>query len=199
MAARGRVTIPTPGAHHAVNAAAAIGVGEWVGLEFAAMATSMAHFSPLEGRARVLALDGLTVVDDTYNANPASVTAAIDTLLAVATGRRVLVLGDMLELGDASAELHERVMRRAVRDGVELLVVVGDALCAALADCFIPAATYSHACSDAEAAVSWLLTNDNGLAVGDTVWVKGSRRMALDHVVRRLESGWRLEGRRQIA
>ena len=82
-------------------------------------------FVPPAGRAQRVRIGDLNLFDDTYNANPASVNAAIDSLSLLEQGRRVFVLGDMLELGDASARLHRAIVRRMVDAKIDLLLTVG--------------------------------------------------------------------------
>jgi UDP-N-acetylmuramoyl-tripeptide--D-alanyl-D-alanine ligase len=134
----------------------------------------------------VLTLGGVTVVDDAYNANPASMSAAIDALSRAGSGRRVLVMGDMLELGSRSASLHARAVTAVFEKGIDVLVAVGPAVARAIDEAGrgdVP--THVVECENATEAT------DNTMAVarpGDTVWVKGSRAVKLDRVVRGLEA-----------
>jgi UDP-N-acetylmuramoyl-tripeptide--D-alanyl-D-alanine ligase len=119
--------------------------------------------------------DGVTVIDDSYNANPASVEAALRALTAIGTGRRtVAVLGYLAELGEHEQAGHEQVGRLAANLGVDLVVVVGDAASGiqngALAD--VAWGGTSVQVTDQEAAVSLLRER---LRPGDVVLVKGSR------------------------
>jgi UDP-N-acetylmuramoyl-tripeptide--D-alanyl-D-alanine ligase len=118
---------------------------------------------------------GVVLIDDCYNANPMSMRAAIDDLAETAPGRRVAVLGDMLELGASSPELHRELGRHARERGVELLVTVGP-LAAQIGPAF---GGEAHAVEDAQAAgeLAAELLRD-----GDTVLVKGSRGVGLERV-----------------
>ncbi len=118
----------------------------------------------------------IVLIDDCYNANPMSMRAALDDLTLTASGRSVAVLGDMLELGPQSEQLHREIGRHAGETGVQLLVAVGP-LAAAIADEF-PGP--SHAVPDAHAASELL---EDLLLAGDTVLVKGSRGVGLERVV----------------
>jgi len=120
--------------------------------------------------------DGIVVIDDCYNANPMSMRAAIDDLSSVTGGRRVAVLGDMLELGPQAEAFHREIGRHARERGVGLLVTVGP-LAAAMGPEF---AAQSHAVPDARAAAELL---EGLLEPGDTVLVKGSRGVGLERVV----------------
>ncbi len=182
---RYQVELPMPGAHHATNAAAAFAVARWFGIPPEQIIERLRDFVPPEGRTHRMEVGGVTLVDDTYNANPSSVAAAIDTLRS-ASGRRVMVLGDMLELGRNAAEAHARMVRSIVNAGIEVLVAVGPAMTQACETHGATAeATCLHSCENAEAAGALL---DELLRAGDTVWIKASRGMELDRVVRHLRT-----------
>ncbi|MGB2712048.1 MAG: cyanophycin synthetase, partial [Conexibacter sp.] len=123
---------------------------------------------------------GVTVIDDCYNANPMSMRAALDDLAATAgDGRRVAVLGDMLELGPQARAFHAEIGAHAADVGVELLVAVGS-LSSATATAF---AGESHVVADAAAAAALV----PGLVhAGDTVLVKASRGVGLELVTQAL-------------
>ena len=121
------VTVPLPGEHNVGNALAALAVADAVGVPLEAAARALATAAVSRWRMEVVhTRDGVTVLNDAYNANPASVGAALRTLAQVDTGgRRWAVLGTMAELGRASVEEHDRIGRLAIRLGVDGLVVVG--------------------------------------------------------------------------
>jgi UDP-N-acetylmuramoyl-tripeptide--D-alanyl-D-alanine ligase len=139
------------------------------------------------GRGRRIELaDGVTVIDDCYNANPMSMRAALDELAATASGtdtsRRVAVLGDMLELGPAQRAYHVELGEHADRAGVDVLVTVGP-LAAAIAERFDGEA---HSVADAGEAASLL---PELLQDGDVVLVKASRGVGLELVCDALKEG----------
>ena len=136
------------------------------------------RFSALRGERLELA-DGVTLINDCYNANPMSMRAAIDDLAETAPARRVAVLGDMLELGPDTRRLHREVGLHAAERGLDLLVAVGP-LAAEMRGEF---EGESYAVADAEAAAELLRTL---LAAGDTVLVKGSRGVGLERVAEAL-------------
>jgi UDP-N-acetylmuramoyl-tripeptide--D-alanyl-D-alanine ligase len=136
------------------------------------------RFSALRGERLELA-DGVTLINDCYNANPMSMRAAIDELAGTAPARRVAVLGDMLELGPAAPRLHREVGLHAAEQGVDLLVTVGP-LAAEMRSEF---AGESYGVADAEAAAELLRRL---LDTGDTVLVKGSRGVGLERVAEAL-------------
>jgi UDP-N-acetylmuramoyl-tripeptide--D-alanyl-D-alanine ligase len=132
------------------------------------------RFSAMRGE-RVALPGDVAVINDCYNANPMSMRAAIDELVETAPARRVAVLGDMLELGSTSPELHREIGRYASERGVDVLIAVGP-LAAHVGEAF---GGELHAVADADAAAAALAPL---LRSGDTVLVKGSRGMALERV-----------------
>lgn len=139
------------------------------------------RFSALRGE-RVTLRGGVVLVNDCYNANPMSMRAAIDDLAQTAPGRRVAVLGDMLELGPQAPRLHREVGLYAAERGVDMLITVG-ALAAEMRTEF---EGESYAVADAEAAAQLLATL---LEEGDTVLVKASRGVGLERVAQLLGEG----------
>jgi UDP-N-acetylmuramoyl-tripeptide--D-alanyl-D-alanine ligase len=132
------------------------------------------RFSALRGERLQLA-GGAVVINDCYNANPMSMRAAIDDLAKTAPARRVAVLGDMLELGRESERLHREIGLYAAEQGLDVLLTVGP-LAAEMRREF---EGESYAVADASAAAELLRTL---LDAGDTVLVKGSRGVGLEHV-----------------
>ena len=132
------------------------------------------RFSGLRGE-RVRLPGEIVLIDDCYNANPMSMRAAIDDLIASASGRRVAVLGDMLELGPEAPELHRQIGAYAAARGVDVLVTVGP-LAAQMGGAF---GGDVRAAPDAQGAAELLAQL---LLAGDTVLVKGSRGVGLERV-----------------
>lgn len=169
------LTLPLVGAHQALNASAAAAAGLAAGLPLDAIvaALSTAALSKWRLELRDLA-DGVTLLNDSYNANPDSTRAALDALASIETGRRIAVLGEMLELGDTSEAEHRAVGRYAAARA-DVVVAVG-AAARSLAD---GAGERAVPLADNDAAVDWLRGH---LAAGDTVLVKASRGARLDEV-----------------
>ncbi len=136
------------------------------------------RFSAMRGQREELP-GGVVLIDDCYNANPMSMRAAIDELASAGTGRRVAVLGDMLELGADAPAMHRELGVHVQQAGVEVLVTVG-ALAAEISAEF---AGESHQVSDALAAAALL---EGLLGEGDTVLVKGSRGVGLERLTERI-------------
>jgi UDP-N-acetylmuramoyl-tripeptide--D-alanyl-D-alanine ligase len=159
-------------AHMRVNAAAALAAARAVGVEPHGKLT--VALSALRGERIVLPGD-VTIVNDCYNANPMSMRAALDDLVAAAPGRRVAVLGDMLELGPGERRFHEEIGDYARDRGVDLLVTVGPRAAAMDGE---------QAVGDAEEAAALL---PELVEPGDTVLVKGSRGIGLEVVADALQ------------
>ena len=196
------VTLPVLGEHNARNALAATAAAIAADVSLDAIARGLEAFSPVKGRLQTKravagALAGATVIDDTYNANPDSMRAAIDVLAARAAPR-VLVMGDMGEVGDNGPAFHREVGAYARERGIDLLLALGDATpesCAAF-DAAQPADTGAGSGSalgsasgphparhfeDAAALVDYLL--QVGIGASATLLVKGSRFMRMERVV----------------
>ena len=120
------LTIPAPGEHMAYSAAIAVAVGEELGLSTEEITRGAASYEPAGSRMRVLRLrDGRLVLDDCYNANPQSVTAALEILAKTECGRKVAVLGDMGELGDLTDQAHYNMGALAAMLGIDEVVAIG--------------------------------------------------------------------------
>lgn len=171
-----------PGEHNISNGLLAMAAAEALGAGEASVRNGLASARPAAGRLeRKVLSDRVTVIDDSYNANPSSMKAALD-VLSGAEGTRVALLGAMAELGPGSASLHGEVGDHARQQGVEALLVVGagDGCDALVAGFGTPARRFdTH-----EQAVDWLLKDITGPM---TVLVKGSRSSAMDQAVRLLQ------------
>lgn len=119
------VHVPLPGVHMVLNAAAAACVAGLFGLSAREIARGIAGIRPVDGRDHLIRLTRYTLIDDCYNANPASMRAAID-LLALADTEKVAILGDMFELGEDSDALHAGVGEYAAAAGIDRLLCVGE-------------------------------------------------------------------------
>jgi UDP-N-acetylmuramoyl-tripeptide--D-alanyl-D-alanine ligase len=173
------VHLLAPGLHNVRNALAATATAVVLGIPPATIATGLSRFRAVKGRLqRKAGLRGASVIDDTYNANPDSVRAAID-VLAAAPGKRVLVLGDMGELGSRARDLHAEIGAYARAAGIDRLFLLGE-LSVHAARAYGEDARH---CASAEELAGALLPE---LAPGTTVLVKGSRFMQMERVVEAL-------------
>jgi UDP-N-acetylmuramoyl-tripeptide--D-alanyl-D-alanine ligase len=169
------------GLHNVRNALAAAALTSAVGVPPAAIAAGLASLRPVPGRLEPKRLGGLRVIDDSYNANPDSVQAAIAVLVSL-PGRPVLVLGDLGELGPDAARLHREVGTAARTVGVAALYAVGE-LCREAVAGFGPGGRHFPE----QAALIAALRRD--LTPADLVLIKGSRLAAMDRVVAGLARG----------
>ena len=170
-AGEAEATLSIPGLHNVRNALAAAACAVAVGIPVKTIAEGLTAFRPYTGRLQVKkAASGATVIDDTYNANPDSVRAAID-ILAASPAPTALVLGDMGEVGDKGPEFHREVGQYAREKGVSQLLALGDA-------------TRHSVQAFGEGAIHF---NDIGPLIAhlksQTILVKGSRFMKMERVV----------------
>ena len=164
-------TLAIPGIHNVRNALAAAACAHAVGITASTIAQGLTAFRPYTGRLQVKqAVGGATVIDDSYNANPDSVRAAID-VLASCPPPTALVLGDMGEVGERSSEFHREVGEYARAQGVTQLLAMGEASREAVA-AFGQGARHFDSVQD-------LISN----LKGNTILVKGSRFMKMERVV----------------
>jgi murE/murF fusion protein len=168
------LALPVPGLHNLRNALAAIASAIAAGAPLDGAVRALAGFSPVAGRMQHKSMsDGTLLIDDTYNANPDSVRVAVDVLARMA-GKRVLVLGDMGEVGDNGPAMHVEVGNYAREQGLDALITLGEASRAAAAAFGVGA----HACASVDEVVAAL----RGLRPS-CVLVKGSRFMRMERVV----------------
>lgn len=175
------------GRHHLTSAMLAIAVGRAFGLAHAALAESLAQYRPVRMRCEVRPIGAWTVIDDTYNASPMALHAALELLGEYETsGRRVVVAGTMHELGRDATQLHRLMGRQAVTvGGADLLVTCGPRagdLARGALEAGMPASAVV-VCPDAADAAAQLIDR---LRERDVVLVKGARIERLERVVQRL-------------
>ncbi len=179
--ARRPVLLHVAGHHNVINALAAAGVGLAVGLDLGRIVSGLEAARPVKGRCVWRHAGLLRVLDDTYNANPASVLAALDTLnTAVDARRRVVVLGDMLELGEIAEHAHREAGRAVAASGAAEFIGMGPHARAAVEAARDAGLLESYHTTTFEDTVALLLKR---LAPGDALLVKGSRGMRMERVV----------------
>lgn len=172
----GSIRLPGASAHMRLNALAALAAARAVGVEPDGVIEL--ELSAMRGQ-RIALAGAVTVINDCYNANPMSMRAALDDLAQTAPGRKIAVLGDMLELGSEELSFHAALGRDATAAEVDVLIAVGP-LAAAAADAYQGEA---HVVGDAAAAAELVV---NVVTGGDTVLVKASRGVGLEVVADRL-------------
>lgn len=174
------VDLPVPGKHNALNALAAIAVARRFGFEEDAAAAALADYAGEGMRLEPVEAGAVTIINDAYNANPASLVAAGEALASFPGGRRVLVAGDMLELGPRSVELHQAAGRSLAGGEVDLIVGVGD-LGRHIAQAAAGAGKgQTRTIETVEAACKEL---PKMLKPGDVVLLKGSRAVQMERLV----------------
>jgi UDP-N-acetylmuramoyl-tripeptide--D-alanyl-D-alanine ligase len=171
-----KLTLQVPGEHNARNALAAVTAALALQVPLTTIVKGLQGFGGVAGRLqRKQALHGATVIDDTYNANPASMHAALE-VLAQASGKRIFVLGDMGELGDDAVQFHQEIGVAARELGIERLFALGAMSAGAVSE--------FGAGSQHFADINSLKTElEKELDAQTTVLVKGSRFMKMERVV----------------
>jgi len=176
----GGFTLQMLGAHNASNALAGLAVALEAGVDLDAAVKAVAALAAGDKRGQVIQIAGATILNDSYNSNPEALRAMIRTLAArPAEGRRILVAGEMLEMGEHGPALHAACGRAAAAASLDLVVAVqGNAEHLATAACAggVPAMFLR----DADSAAQWLAQN---LRAGDVVLVKGSRGVRLERAI----------------
>ncbi|HLO04134.1 MAG TPA: cyanophycin synthetase, partial [Symbiobacteriaceae bacterium] len=164
-----------------LNACAAAAVGLHLGMSLAEIAAGLATYQPSGARMRILASGGIRILDDTYNAAPVSVIAALQTGRDLAgTGRLIACLGDMYELGPAALSGHQQVGEAAARLA-EHVVAVGEMA----REIAATAGSKAHYFAVKDQAIDHLR---GLLQPGDTLLVKGSRGMRMEEIVQAIEA-----------
>lgn len=175
------------GRHNLLNAAAAAAAAGALGVPAEETAAALAETGPEQGRGRLFEIDGTTFVDESYNSNPDSLRAAVEAFMEMPVdGSRFLVLGDMLELGDGSAELHAGIGVFCGRAGVDGILTLGSETVELSREAAAQKRAPGYISHFID--VSTLAANlETRLAPGDAVLVKGSRGMRMETVMEEIE------------
>jgi UDP-N-acetylmuramyl pentapeptide synthase len=182
---RTRITIHLPiiGRHNALNAAAACAAGLVLGCEPEEIKRGLEAFRPVAMRSEVIGWEGRTILYDVYNANPASVQAALEMLSRFSgPGRRIAVLGDMLELGAAATDAHRQIGRAVASSGIHALITLGSlgAVIAEEAQAQGLDRNRVRVCQDPSQAGQTLKEMTES---GDVILLKGSRGMRMERIL----------------
>ena len=176
-----RISLKVPGLHNVRNSLAAAAAAVALGIDDRAIATGLEHFTGVKGRLQIIqGLRKSVLIDDSYNANPGSVRAAM-AVLAAAPGKRIMVLGDMGELGATALELHREIGAEARELKLDKLLTLGE-LSRSASEAY---GKNGHHFSEMEALLDAL---ENWLDADVTVLIKGSRFMHMERLVERLEA-----------
>ncbi len=178
------LTLPTVGRHNVYNALAAFGVGLSMALSPEKMVAAIAGYTPTGMRQRIVSRNGMTLIEDCYNASPDSMRAAISVLTGMrCDGKRIAVLADMLELGELSEQAHREVGTLAAKSGVEQLFCYGEAAEALAQAAKANGLTDTYHFETKEALAAALREQ---VKSGDCILFKGSRGMKLEEVIEKL-------------
>jgi len=177
-----KISLKTAGVHHAMNAAAATALALEAGARIDAVEQGLGDTQPLQGRFIIRRFSGIRVIDDTYNANPASVKASLHTLsLLKGDKKAVLVMGEMLELGTGAEALHREIGRTARELGIDLIVALPGA--EEIVSAAVEAGVSKGSCLAARNprdVATWLAER---IQPGDFVLIKGSRGSRTERVI----------------
>jgi len=170
------VRSPLAGEHNAMNATAAFAAARMLGVSPEIISQCLKNLQPVKGRIKPVAgLQGQMILDDAYNANPDSVSAAMDVLVT-APGRKILVLGDLAELGNDAEKIHAELGSLAFEKGIDVLLSCGG-ISRNSSDSFDKQALHFET---RETLITWLKDNTGK---DDFVLIKGSRSALMDQVV----------------
>lgn len=176
------VSVPSPGVHNVYNALAAIAAGYELGVPVQDMIKGIAQFSPGNMRLNIIKENGLTIINDAYNASPQSVKAALDVLAVLDSKRKIAVLGDMLELGEWSHQAHMETGSHAAEKKLDYLVTVGHSaedIGKGAVEAGLPADRVFAYTNNTD-AMNFL---NRTLEQEDAILVKGSRGMKMEEIV----------------
>lgn len=185
--AREHVRLPLVGDHNVLNALAAIAVGLTQGLKLPEVAEALARLVPADQRGQVLQLGNITVINDCYNSNPKALEAMVDALAAMPAARRIVVAGEMLELGPAAEEMHRAAGRHIAEKKMDVLLGVRG-LAEAMVTSARQAGIQAQFLATPKEAGEWLAHETHD---GDVVLLKASRGVKLENA---LETWKRLGG-----
>ena len=175
-----RATIPGTGEHLVLNALAAFGAGRAMGIPAETAIEALKNYTPSGQRQKVVEHEGITMVEDCYNASPDSMRAAIKTLGRFpCDGRRIFVAADMLELGDIAEESHREIGALCAQEGIDLLLTWGP-LAQYATRAAKAAGMEAHHFEEKEALTKYLTATAHR---GDVIWCKASHGMALEEVI----------------
>jgi UDP-N-acetylmuramoyl-tripeptide--D-alanyl-D-alanine ligase len=177
------VTFPLVGEHNMYNALAAAAAAIERGLTPSQAAVALSSIAPPDKRGQVLQIGGATIINDCYNSNPRALAAMIDTLASMKAQRRILVVGEMLELGPTAEALHRESGKHAAEKKIDLVIGVRG-MARAVAEAACGAGTQAQFVETPEQAGEWLAHN---LRPGDAVLLKASRGVKLERALEGLE------------
>jgi UDP-N-acetylmuramoyl-tripeptide--D-alanyl-D-alanine ligase len=177
------VTFPLVGEHNIYNALAAAAAAMDRGISPSQAAAALSSIAPPDKRGQVLHLHGATIINDCYNSNPRALEAMIDTLASMKAERRILVVGEMLELGPTAETLHRECGKHAAEKKIDIVIGVRG-MARAVAEAACGSGTQAQFVETPEQAGEWLARN---LRPGDAVLLKASRGVKLERALDMLQ------------
>ena len=179
------VSIPTAGVHTVYDALAAYAAATRLGLDPAACAAALSRYQTTGMRQHIVEKGGVTVVEDCYNASPDSMKAAISVLKALPNRRKIALLGDMLELGDASEEGHRHTGEWVAEAGIDVLIAYGPRS-AVMAEAAKAGGVTTVHCQNAQEVLQCL---QQFVQPGDALLAKASHAMKLEELLQEYYTG----------
>jgi UDP-N-acetylmuramoyl-tripeptide--D-alanyl-D-alanine ligase len=177
------VTFPLVGEHNIYNALGAAAAAMERGIEPSLAAKALSSIQPPDKRGQVLNINGATIINDCYNSNPRALNAMVDTLATMQAARRILVAGEMLELGPTAEALHRESGKHAAEKKIDFVIGVRG-MARAIAEAACGAGTQAQFVETPEQAGEWLQRN---LRPGDAVLLKASRGVKLEKALEMLK------------
>ncbi len=196
--ARRRISMKAIGYHNVSNAMAAASMAYSQGLNLSEIDAGLADFKPFDKRAQIIQIPGLDlkIINDSYNANPASMLEAVKTLQLLKHGHKAIAfIGDMFELGDASNEAHQALGKSIAQAGIDYLAATGDFAGEVIGSARLNGIPVEQCrqCHDKKEMAAWLLQllKENQLDIGDWLLLKGSRGMQMETILEDLKRSLR--------
>jgi UDP-N-acetylmuramoyl-tripeptide--D-alanyl-D-alanine ligase len=171
--------MPLVGRHNIYNALAAVATGMERGLSLAESTGALATLAPADKRGAVVQVGNITVINDCYNSNPTALDAMVDTLAAMPAKRRIVVAGEMLELGPSGGDLHRQSGQHMAKRGIDILVGVRG-LAQRMVEGAVGAGIRAEFVATPEEAGEWLVRETRA---GDVVLLKASRGVKLERAL----------------
>lgn len=173
------IHLKTFGEHNILNSLSAFAVGQEFGISEEEIISALENFDGVSGRLGIKKINGVNFIDDSYNSNPESTFAGLETLSKFPTGKKIAVLGEMLELGKFTQELHSEVGKKAKELGIDLVLTFGENTK------FITENSNGFHFDSKEKLVEKLRQE---VSEGDFVLVKGSRGMKMEEVINQMQN-----------
>ncbi len=177
-------TLPLVGSHNVYNALAATAVALERGLSMGEVVSSLASLTPADKRGQVVRIGNITVINDCYNSNPKALAAMVDALAAMPAGRRIVIAGEMLELGPQGDAMHRESGRHIAEKKIDVLIGVRG-LAAGMVEAARQAGIKAEFVATPEEAGKWLAAESRE---GDVVLMKASRGVKLERALERLSA-----------